>query len=311
MTMLTDPADTTRYLDGLNACFGQWGGAPEWTWAFERDAGAGPATRLVVRENDDWIAGSGISWRGVATHDGAPGQVGIMTGSWTLPAARGKGCFTRFVRASAQATAARNADCLLAFVTENNASRRRLEAAGATMIPTVYCRTVDASARGAHAAPPLTQLPITAQVIARLHTLHQAMSTRGTRFDYATPEQLADQLLRRPTKTTVWHHEERDALLVFEHAPDTERLLFAAAPQDDPRADATFWANTARWASQRDRKFFGFAIHPAHLAAVQASKLDRIDGFMTVNAPNAADVDPGPGNERWAGPWDLQSGDRM
>ena len=124
--------DPPEYLDGANAAFGQWGALSTFTWAF-RD---GAEILLLDDGQGRAVAGSGITYRTLRNGQCAA----IMTGSWTLPEARGRGAFSRMVQATGEIAAERSA-VLLAFVRAENASARVLEAAGAAMHPTFYCRS--------------------------------------------------------------------------------------------------------------------------------------------------------------------------
>lgn len=304
--LLRDPPDVERSLDCLNRCFGRWGGIREWAWAFERDAGHGPASRLVVAdETGAWIAGSAVSWRETTQF----GPVGIMTGSWTLPEARGRGCFTRLVRESSAAVARRGGGALLAFVTGTNASRRRLEAAGAHMLPTAYARTQGPVTEGGPDQwQPAASDAATLDALWRLHGDHGA--TLG--FVYPTAESFAGQFVTRPLPTALLRDPATGCWAIIEEAPDTDRLLFLAGSAVDPRADPRAWRSLAIRAGRRGRGFFGFAAHPDHIAAVRAAGLDVLPGFLTMTRATAArDRDPGPPGELPAGPATVQSGDRM
>lgn len=124
--------DAREYLDGANAAFGQWGDVSTFTWAF-RD---GAEILFLDDGQGRTVAGSGITYR--TLRDGQ--RAAIMTGSWTLAEARGRGAFSRMVEATTEIAAERSA-VLLAFVRAENASARILEAAGAAMHPTFYCRS--------------------------------------------------------------------------------------------------------------------------------------------------------------------------
>jgi GNAT superfamily N-acetyltransferase len=121
------------YLAALNACFPNWGGEAMFDWAFRG------ADLLEVRDGERLIAGSAVTYRDVRLPDGDVVRAAIMTGSFTLPGARGRGLFSRFIEESLAVSRKRDCAMLLAFVTGTNPSRRRLEAAGATMVPSFYC----------------------------------------------------------------------------------------------------------------------------------------------------------------------------
>ena len=128
------------YLAALNECFPGWGDEAMFSWCFERIMAGHSADLLEVRDDGQLIAGSAISYRNVLLPGGEIVKAGIMTGSFTVPAARGRGLFSRMIDDSLAAIRRRESAMLLAFVTSTNGSCRRLAAAGATMVPSFYCR---------------------------------------------------------------------------------------------------------------------------------------------------------------------------
>lgn len=126
------------YLAYLNSCFPNWGNEKTYDWIFERKVGSHNSDILLIKdENNQVIAGSSITYRILKFEDGTSIDFGIMTGSWTLPEARGKGCFSQMIVESKRICFSKNVLYLTAFVTEINASYRRLKDAG------FYCKTAD------------------------------------------------------------------------------------------------------------------------------------------------------------------------
>ncbi len=125
-----------RYLEGANLAFGEWGDEATFAWVFRDDA------ELLFIEDaaGRTIAASGITWRTLL--DGQ--RAAIMTGSWTLAQARGSGAFSTMIEATRTAALEQHA-ILLGFGRMENASGRRLDAAGAKLDPMFYCRSPFAS----------------------------------------------------------------------------------------------------------------------------------------------------------------------
>lgn len=124
-------------LKNLNLCFPNWGSNIQYHWYFERSVTELKPDIIIFRnESDEIIAGSAISYRQIKLSDHKIYQIGIMTGSWTLPAARGMGCFTEMINTSKVICKEKNVDFLTAFVTEDNPSYRRLHSAGS------YCLSI-------------------------------------------------------------------------------------------------------------------------------------------------------------------------
>jgi hypothetical protein len=131
------------YIDCINQCFADWGGQDFYEWCFNRSFGSKKSDIIILKKNSEVIAGSGISYRTVLTANNSIITVGIMTGSWTLPIARGHGCFSRIIEESIKLTSKKGGVFLLAFVTEDNASFRRLKNAGSSLYPTSYLFSTD------------------------------------------------------------------------------------------------------------------------------------------------------------------------
>lgn len=125
-----------KYISNLNRCFNGWGGEREYEWAFERKIGKHSSDILLIQnEEDGIIAGSAISYRKISGKNTQEIiEIGIMTGSWTLPAARRKGCFTKMINCSKELCKRNAVPFLTAFVTESNPSSRRLAAEGSFLL---------------------------------------------------------------------------------------------------------------------------------------------------------------------------------
>lgn len=128
---IINPQDyTQKYIEYLNKCFPNWGNEISYNWVFNRIVGKHIAdTMILTDENHQVIAGSGVTFRNLKLQNSTI-DIGIMTGSWTLAEARGKGCFTQIIEESLAICAQKNVPFLTAFVTESNASYRRLKEAG-------------------------------------------------------------------------------------------------------------------------------------------------------------------------------------
>jgi hypothetical protein len=188
---------------------------------------------------------------------------------------------------------ARGGDLVLAFMTEDNASRRRLAEAGADLIPTRYALW-DRPAGGEGAAPDVCTDPTTRLAERALRPVPGAHS-----FDYPDADAWAGQLLSRPDPVDVVNVPGGAA--VIERGLDTDRLLAAipehpASPLDPTSVITTLLAGAAR----RARKLFAFAIDPAWAAAAQRLGAQMQTGRFTV----LDDL------QRCA-PWSFASGDRM
>jgi GNAT superfamily N-acetyltransferase len=292
-----------RYLAALGSCFDGWGGQAEFDWYFRRPFAGRVADRFVVSDEDSWIAGSAVSWRRLAEVDGTARPVGIMTGSWTLPEARGRGCFKAIIEHSRELCLERGADWLLAFVTQDNASRRLLERAGSMMIPTDYLWSVEG------AEPPATGSAAEARRVEPSPTLvdalqrrHQALGQGHVRFLYDDPATWAGQLVQRTLPTDLLEVDELGAIVVERH-PVFDRVLTTLPLHPEARLPLirAAWARALR----AGRRFFAFTSRPGDAAALREScGLGGTAGFITL-LPAAA---PAPD---FGAPWSVESGDRV
>jgi GNAT superfamily N-acetyltransferase len=290
-----------RYLEALQSCFGGWGGRTEFDWYFRRPFAGAVADRFVIADEEEWIAGSAVSWRRLAEPDGTVRRIGIMTGSWTLPAARGRGCFSAIIEHSRQLCVERRADWLLAFVTRDNPSRRQLERAGSLMIPTDYLWSEEGAGAPPSTASPMTVDPQPALVEA-LWRRHAGLGRGRVRFLYEDPEAWAGQLMDRPLPTDLLQVAGLGEVLVERHAV-FDRILASVPLTDDARLELarSVWARALR----AGRRFFAFTSRADEAAAMrQALDLGGVPGFITL-LPAAAPV-PDAGLS-----WSVDSGDRV
>ena len=139
MVRLVGDIDTcsAAYLDGLNACFPGWGDAPQFDWCFRRKAGGPPADLLVAETGAAIVAGSAITYRR-ASRGGVEEQIACMTGSWTLPEARGQGLFRAMMLASLEQARTRGCRLLIAFAADGNGSVPALVSASAEIVQAAY-----------------------------------------------------------------------------------------------------------------------------------------------------------------------------
>ncbi|MBA2561940.1 MAG: hypothetical protein H0V14_03345, partial [Chitinophagaceae bacterium] len=129
----------SEYIRYLNECFAGWGQEDKYNWVFTRKVGVNSADIIIIKnEDDEVIAGSGVTYRKLETPDKDIIDIGIMTASWTLPKARRKGCFGKIISLSQELAKKKDVLYLTAFVTESNASFRRLKDAGAMLVPTYH-----------------------------------------------------------------------------------------------------------------------------------------------------------------------------
>lgn len=123
-----------EFLQNLDICFKGWGGEKRYDWVFERKVGKfSPEIGIIENDEDGAIAGTGYTYR-VMKSNGSLTNFGIVSGSWTLPAARRKGCLTKMVETGRDQCKDKGLPFITAFMTDTNPSSRRLRSLGANMI---------------------------------------------------------------------------------------------------------------------------------------------------------------------------------
>ena len=319
---INPPGIDSAYLRCLNTCFPGWGDAQMAQWAFRRALAPDPLPDLMVlREGDELLAGSAVSYRSVVLPNGSTVRAGIMTGSWTLPAARGRGCFTRVIEESVAVTQERLGALLLAFVTEDNPSCRQLLKAGAAAVPTSYFFT-DLDASSQMSGP---ELAIAGEDDLPDAVALWAKSREGKcRFAYSSLEDWKGQFLERPGRVDAVR-DASGAFAILERTSTTDRIQAWWAPTQESALQLFQSLRDHAWSN--GRKLFSFSTDATLTAQCEAMGLRKKPGYLTVMVTdwerfgNALQIatPPAPTNDAlldpdspwFAGTWDLQSGDKM
>jgi hypothetical protein len=288
-----------KYLSGLNRSFGQWGDRHAFRWDFEREVGARPADLMVLRDHGQILAGSAVSYRTVCLGDDRI-LIGIMTGSWTLPEARGRGAFSQVIVESQRLVASRGGSVLIAFVTHENASRRRLVAAGCLEIPTWYVASNQETMAPVDAPVVETSTATVAQLF-RARKRWQGHGS-GAYVLYPSVEVWASQYLDRPLP--VERLTAAGCHCLIEHAPVSDRILWI----DGGDRSAALAALLAR-AVGTGRQLFLFTMDAGLVQAGIELGMVAKPGSITVLDP--LDQRAGPsGLASLPTAWRLQGGDR-
>lgn len=322
---INPPGTEAEYLHCLNTCFPGWGGQEMAQWVFRRAIGPDPFPDvLVLRENGRLLAGSAVSYRSVALPNGNLVRAGIMTGSWTLPDARGRGCFSRIIEESVAITRKREGALLLAFVTEENPSCRQLLKAGAASFPTWYLFGPEESEKTMDSVKKPDLRTANETELASVVSLWARQREDKCRLHYLTIEDWKSQFLNRPGQIeTVC--DESGSFAVIERQSTTDRIhAWWASPQ---ASALLFLQKLAVYARMNNRKLFTFSTD-ARLAAqcLDAGfqgKPGRLTAMVTdwerLGQALQASALPVGGNHALLNPegpwfvskWALQSGDRM
>lgn len=279
-------------IERLNQCFdGGWNRAL-FDWYLARPFAGRAPDRIVIFCGNKPIASSVVNYRTLRCLSGAV-QVGIASGSWTLPEERGRGLFSRMMIASADRALANGCESLIAFVTAKNASCRALARCGADMIPSSYLNGVG---KLDSTADDVQRAPATHGAIADLASAHEGPGC----FVYRTDRDWCQQFLNRVYPVELL--EVRGQVAVIEKTAATDRLLWSSAASSD-RVDLA--RSLHAHAAARQRSFFMYATGETAKSATDAGFLVNQPGFIAClpAATALAQID--------TRCWDVQSGDRM
>lgn len=263
--------DRPSYQAMLNSCFPSWGGEREFRWTFERSVAGQRPDLLVASENGAPVAGTAVVYRALKHAKGVT-LAAVMSAAFTLPQARRRGLFHQLVFASLDAARDRGAPSLLGFLSAANASARAFAGAGATMIPSFYCR-------------------ISRQPGAALRTIEPRIleaRTAAAHFVY-TPDEWRAQFIERPQRVVCVDAGASHALV--ESGGGFDRIHAVADPDDLAAIEAL-----AAAAARVDRVAFAYTTNESRARAWRG---EIIHGFLCV----LGEVRPAA--------WDLQNGDRI
>ena len=290
-----------EYLSGLNRSFGHWGDRSLYQWDFEREVGARRADLMVLRDQGRIVAGSAVSYRTVRDRDDEF-LIGIMSGSWTLPEARGRGVFSRVIGESRRLVTSRDGTVLIAFVTHDNASRRRLVAAGCLEVPTWYVAS-NADTPLPADAPKVEPDPATGEELFHAYRRWQEEGT-GAHVVYPSVETWASQYLGRPLP--VERLAAAGCRCLIEHAAASDRVLWIGGR--DPSAAVRALLGRALTAGRQLFVFTAQAdLAQAGIDLGMAAKPGSITVLDALDGPAGG---PSPGSASLPAAWRLQGGDR-
>lgn len=250
-------------------------------------------------------------------------NVAIMTGSWTLPEARRQGCFTRIIDESITLARQKGAALLLAFVTDRNASLKRLVGRGASLFPTHYLVSGDGTP-GAGSELEISQFADTGKFVADIYRKMAGGRDVRPHFEY-TIEEWRSQFVDRPEEMEIVS-VGGDSPAIIEKKGVFDRVL-ALAPAGGYSFEDCLKALLKRTMGDGRRLFFfttssrwkdcavemGFEHIPGYLTTLIADEgtLRSVYPSLSENEkPTAGDLYD-PGSKWYLGEWDLVTGDRM
>lgn len=190
---------------------------------------------------------------------------------------------------------------LIAFVTHDTASRRRLVAAGCVEVPTWYVGSTNETALPDNSHP-VELSTATAEDLFHAHRRWQAEST-GAYVEYPSVETWASQYLNRPLQ--VDRHIAAGCHCFVERAVASDRVLWI-----EGRDPSLALAGLLRRAFESGRQLFMFTAEA--MLAQAGLDLGMVAKPGSITALNSLDgQEDGPGSSSLPTEWRLQGGDRL
>lgn len=276
----------SEYIKYLNECFNHWGQEELYNWVFNRKVGDNASDIMILKnEEDEVIAGSGVTYRKISTQNGSSIDIAIMTGSWTLPKARGKGCFSKIIALSQEIAHKKNVPYLTAFVTEQNASFRRLASAGSMLVPTSHLFSPEEPY--ANAGTPAIEVIKEEDkgIVAAIYNRFKTLQKGSVSFDY-TQEEFDQQYMSSPKKPEILKIDTNYALI--EETYNAVKVLLLTYENKGEFKELV--KALTNWAlKSRSKKLFLFSTEREMIEVCENLGFESLKGYFTVlnTAPEA------------------------
>jgi len=288
------------YIELLNLSFGGTWNRELFHWYMQRPfAGKSPDLAVLCVDGQP-VSGAAVNYRQLRDPNVRVHDIGVISGAWTHPKARGHGYYTRVMRECAAHVSSSGCELLLGYVRADNDSSKGKITAGARMIPTAYVTSTAVSGDIAE-LPEVTAETVSAEELHPLHSIHSAASTG---YHYATQDDWTAQILKRPGPVETLRIGS-DAVAVVEQAGDTNRLQWLGAAE---QARVACLSALAARASVAGRQFFAFCTGPVITQLGAVPGLRTQPGFITCLPTGTLSA---AAENMLAGLWDVHSGDRV
>ena len=262
-----------NYLQYLNECFPNWGNIDNFNWAIDREFAGQKPDFFVITSNDNIVlAGSAISYRKLKFPDNSFLEIGIMTGSWTLAASRGLGCFTAAINKSCELVAIKNKPFLTAFVTESNASSRRLIGAGSHLVKTNYIISEHLLLANKHRICNVEVLEKSHVNIQLLFEKRKVLLQNKIHFDYDFAD-FEKQFIKRLNPVFIIKIDNEFAII--EETNSIFQLHFCT------NYELNIITKIITWANKKSKEIIFFSTNSNHQFS-RENNFKVIDGFFTV-----------------------------
>jgi Acetyltransferase (GNAT) domain len=303
-TEFNPPEIKESYINCLNTCFRDWGNAETFDWCFCRCVADRMPDLIVLRDGGNLVAGSGVTYRRLQLKSGTL-DIACMTGSWTLPEARNRGCFDQIIEASRAIARDRGCPLLLAYVTATNSSCRSLISAGSYLLPSTYITS--------SALPYINRKAGTVEDV----PYHDALQNRGipenhVHYRYESNE-WAGQFIHRPRRTRTLR-VNGNATAVVETSGEYDRVLQLSAADSASYVAAMLTLRAA--SAEYGRTLFAFTVAPPLIDLMEAAGFNVTHGYIAALRTEAPVTSRSEGRKVLSKDWPfdqwwIANGDRM
>ena len=274
MNFILNPKNfSEKYINYLNECFNNWGNKANFDWAITRVFDHQKPDFFVLESIEKTVlAGSAITYRKLKFTDDSISEIGIMTGSWTLPASRGLGCFTKIIQKSLQLVQSHKKSFLTAFVTENNASFRRLQSAGSKLIATNYIISENLKNNQISKNFDVKILENTSENVLLYFQKRQTLLTNKIHFDYNISD-FESQFIKRVNPVFLLRVDNE--LAIVEQNKTIFQLHFSSS------YSISYINKIVDWANNQDKEIIFFTTDKNHEFA-NIENFKTVNGFFTI-----------------------------
>lgn len=302
---INPPGTADEYLRCLNECFARWGDRRTYDWYFDRRSTGYSPDRIVLYDRGRMTAGVGVTYRMVACPNRSAVRAGILTGAWTLPETRGRGCFGQLIQEGIRLCKQHSCAVLLSFVTADNASCRQLGKAGAEFIPGYYLFSTPETPRR-EGGMPLTTVSATPRLIGEARECLERDNSQHVAFVYPSPAEFAAQFMERPLPTEAVQGDE-GSLGFIELTDDTVRLQLLLPESDTQTGWERNIAAYLEFAAARSRNLFLYATRDFVRDVCLSKGMNVKPGYLMSLAVDAVAYAASGLSQ---GIWNVQSGER-
>lgn len=285
-----EPEVRASYLAGLNHCFPGWGGRAHFDWCYGRPDDPRPADILVAEFTGEIVAGLAIVYRWIGRDEEPRELVGLMSGAWTLPNARGQGLFGCLLDRAAVIARARGASMALAFVTGERGSVGQLKARSERVIDGgLFSRTYTGESVA-------LRKDLTVLADAAATAFANRLDRRGQVAILHARQSWMTQMLRRTAFSQVVRLAETTLFALEQHSEGWS-VLDTLPEKTGPVSDYALTTSTFA------RRFTTYTLHAAEFAKHAGEEWTQTNARMFL-MPLAA-------SRYIDGDWHVPGGDRM